>query len=207
MEASGGSNVTCSECGAEYEDMLWFCPACGKLPPYPDSRQPDAGSPLKENRPAGRTKANKSAACGRPGGDDEPDHRRFSRSLVVRIIVTVAILALLLAAVWLISGLRSRRRQDGSVPRSDAFASQETGRTGTDRGAVRESSHVTKRTGEVEALLHGLRPPDAAAAEDLRGLWLHNAAGQGRRPADRSRTAFLLRALRRTGPLWQAVLC
>ncbi len=180
MGASERGKVICPECGAEHDGMLWFCPACGKLPSYPDKEEADAAARSKENPDGSRTKANKRAARERPAGGPQPEHRRFNRSLVIRVLVTAAILALLLAAVLLISSLRGRRRPEEVMP-GPGPAAVEAGVNPAVDTTLEESPYDAARGGEAGEAVHGVRPPDGAVAEDLRRMRLYHAAGEGRR--------------------------
>jgi hypothetical protein len=185
MDASDWGKVRCSECGAEYEDMLWFCPACGKLPEYRGKKQADDAEPSKDNPPALRTKANKGPAEERPHDGGEPEHRRFNRSLAIRVLITVAILALLLAAILLIASLRGGGRPGGLLPAARPAAAA-AGEEPVVRSTVEESTHVAARRTEAETAVHGLRAPNGPDAEDMRGLRIDNASGEGRRTSKRS---------------------
>lgn len=96
--------MRCPACRAEVEDDLWFCPTCN--------------APLHELEdivPAGDEAPGPSAEKERVSAPEEADaggrifRRQLQRSWLIRVLVTVLILAVLVGAILLISRIRKGR--------------------------------------------------------------------------------------------------
>lgn len=156
-------NDRCAECGAEIDGPRWFCGACGKLVPSNEeahSRPP--GAPSKDKKARGRIRLNKSEVPGSPGEGGKAEHRSFSKSLVVRILITLLILALLIAALVLIDGLRRGSRQKAERPGPVPLPA-DTRFVPESPAGLEELPDDTAPRGDTPEVLPGLRSWDGSA--------------------------------------------
>lgn len=103
--------MKCPGCGATVDEERYFCPAC---------REPLKGDgDILPMRRDGEAQAASRAAPIEPPADENPaeaarkapwsraSHRLFSRSLVLRVGITILLLALLVLGLLLVASLRS----------------------------------------------------------------------------------------------------
>jgi len=106
-----GRKIICGSCGVEVDHWKWFCDSCGSnVEPRIGFDLPGEEAPLEEETAGG----NGAPAAGVKDVEGKSLHRRLRKSLLIRIAVTVLIVAVLVSVLLLLARVRRGAAGDAS---------------------------------------------------------------------------------------------
>ncbi|MBU1669789.1 MAG: hypothetical protein KKF41_01615 [Actinobacteria bacterium] len=139
--------MECTSCGAEVDEQKFFCPECKEplkdegdiLPARGEGEPPGAGRAAAPYEPAAVEETPAETAKTAPWSI--ASHRLFSRSLLLRIAITVAILLVLILGLVLMASLKNR--SDEKTPRLPLQPEELSRRVPSYRSSVKARTATT----------------------------------------------------------------